>query len=140
MANTAGEAPPKDTTTRSTRAKRSGSGTTKRSDDAGFRQGRATRDRSSKQDRSRTPAKPQSGSASGGTVTVQARVDVDFATELLQNDASVLGLSGMSEVVREGLRLLHRRARELALASEYDRFYGGRPAPLPEGVVPPEVD
>jgi len=72
-------------------------------------------------------------------VTVQARVDVDFATELLQNDASVLGLSGMSEVVREGLRLLHRRARELALASEYDRFYDGRPAPLPEGVVPPEA-
>ena len=72
-------------------------------------------------------------------MTVQARVDVDFATELLQNDASVLGLNGMSEVVREGLRLLHRRARELALAAEYDQFYGGRPAPLPEGVVPPEA-
>jgi hypothetical protein len=73
-------------------------------------------------------------------VTVQARVDADFAVELLQNDASVLGLSGMSEVVREGLRLLHRRARELALAADYDRFYDGQPAPLPEGVVPPEGD
>jgi hypothetical protein len=73
-------------------------------------------------------------------VTVQARVDAGFAAELLENDASVLGLSGMSEVVREGLRLLHRRARELALAAEYEQFYGGQPAPLPEGVVPSEVD
>jgi hypothetical protein len=73
-------------------------------------------------------------------VTVQARVDINFAAELLQNDASVLGLSGMSEVVREGLRLLHRRARELALATEFDQFYDGQPAPLPEGVVPPDAD
>jgi|SRR5579875_1939525 len=140
MANTADKASPNDTITRTTRAKRSGSGSskTKRSDDGGFQQGRAIRDRSLKRDSGRVLAKAQSESASG-TVTVQARVDADFATELLQNDASVLGLSGMSEVVREGLRLLHKRARELALASEYERFYGGQPAPLPEGVVPPEV-
>jgi hypothetical protein len=140
MVNTTAKASSNDTITRTTRAKRSGSGSskTKRSDDGGFQQGRAIRDRSSKRDSGRVLAKAQSESASG-TVTVQARVDADFATELLQNDASVLGLSGMSEVVREGLRLLHRRARELALASEYERFYGGQPAPLPDGVVPPEV-
>lgn len=75
-----------------------------------------------------------------GTVTMQARVDADFAAELLENDAPVLGLGGMSEVVREGLRLVHKRARALALAAEYDDFYGGQPAPLPEGVVPAEAD
>jgi hypothetical protein len=130
-----------DTPTRTTRTKRSGSGKIRSQDDAGLRQGRTTRDRSSRQGQGRTSVKAQPGSAAlGNTVTVQARVNADFAAELLQNDASVLGLSGMSEVVREGLRLLHRRARELALASEYDQFYGGRPAPLPEGVVPPGVD
>jgi hypothetical protein len=138
MANATGKAPPNDPAARTTRAKRSGTGKTKRPDDVGFQQGRAVRDHPSKQDRSRVSVKARAGSSPGGSVTVQARVDADFATELLQNDASVLGLSGMSEVVREGLRLVHRRARELALASEYDRFYGGQPAPLPEGVVPPE--
>ncbi len=75
-----------------------------------------------------------------GTVTMKARVDADFAAELLGNDAPVLGLGGMSEVVREGLRLVHKRARALALAAEYDDFYGGQSAPLPEGVVPAEAD
>jgi hypothetical protein len=70
---------------------------------------------------------------------MQARVDADFA-ELLKTDALVLGLAGTSEVVREGLRLLHKRARELALAAEYDQFYGSQPAPLPEGVVPADAD
>lgn len=74
-----------------------------------------------------------------GAVTMQARVDPDFA-KLLKSDALVLGLAGMSEVVREGLRLVHKRARELALAAEYDQFYAGQPAPLPEGVVPADAD
>ena len=60
--------------------------------------------------------------------------------ELLKTGALVLGLAGMSEVVREGLRLLHKRARELALAAEYDQFYGSQPAPLPDGVVPADAD
>lgn len=80
-----------------------------------------------------------SAPATAGAVTMQARVDADFV-ELLKTDALVLGLTGMSEVVREGLRLVHKRARELALAAEYDRFYGSQPAPLPEGVVPADAE
>ena len=72
-------------------------------------------------------------------MTMQARVDADFA-ELLKHDAAILGLDGTSEVVREGLKLLHKRARELELAAQYDRFYGGQPAPLPDGVVPADLD
>lgn len=67
-----------------------------------------------------------------GTVTVQARIDAGFARELLESDAPVLGLSSVSELVREGLRLLHRQARELAMAGAYDEFYGGEVAPISE--------
>jgi len=70
---------------------------------------------------------------------MQARVDVSFASELLEIDAPVLGLAGPSAVVREGLRLVHKRARELAVAAEYDNFYSGQPAPLPDGVIPADV-
>jgi hypothetical protein len=70
--------------------------------------------------------------ASTGTVTMQARVDESFASELLEQDAPVLGLSGASELVREGLRLLHRQAREQAMADSYDKFYEGTPAPVSE--------
>ncbi len=66
---------------------------------------------------------------------MQARVDADFARELVEADAPVLGLDGTSALVREGLRLVHQRARELAMAEEYDRFYGGEAAPVPEGVA-----
>lgn len=66
---------------------------------------------------------------------MQARVDADFARELVEGDAPVLGLDGTSALVREGLRLVHKRARELAMAEDYDRFYGGAPAPVPEGVA-----
>lgn len=69
------------------------------------------------------------------TVTMQARVDADFARELIESDAKVLGLSGASELVREGLRLVHKQAREAAMAAEYEEFYGGEAAPLPEGVA-----
>jgi hypothetical protein len=80
-------------------------------------------------------SRPQPGtgrpvSAGAGTVTLQARVDAIFARELLEVDAAVLGLHGASEVVREGLRLLHKQARELAMARSYDEFYGGQPAPV----------
>lgn len=68
--------------------------------------------------------------ASGaGTVTMQARVDADFAREL-KNDAAVLGLRSTSALVREGLRLVHKQARELAMADSHDEFYGGQPAPV----------
>ena len=70
--------------------------------------------------------------ASAETVTMQARVDASFASELLERDAPVLGLSSASELVREGLRLLHRQAREQAMADSYDEFYEGKPAPVSE--------
>jgi hypothetical protein len=87
-----------------------------------------------------TPAAPRKSrtpreAAPSGTVTMQARVDADFARELVEADAPVLGLDGTSALVREGLRLVHKQARELAMAREYDEFYGGEPAPLPEGVA-----
>jgi len=71
-------------------------------------------------------------SSGAGTVTMQARVDASFARDLLEADAAVLGLGSASELVREGLRLVHRRARELAMAASYDEFYGGQAAPVSE--------
>ena len=65
----------------------------------------------------------------------EARIDAGFARELVEHDAAVLGLDGPSELVREGLRLLHRRAREMDAAAAYDEFYSGKAAPLPAGVV-----
>lgn len=68
-------------------------------------------------------------------MVLQARVDSGFAEELLERDAVILGLDGASEVVREGLRLVHRRALEQSLIDSYDAFYGGERAPLPAGVA-----
>lgn len=68
-------------------------------------------------------------------MTMQARVDAELARELVESDAPVLGLEGTSALVREGLRLVHKRARELTMAEEYGKFYGETPAPLPEGVA-----
>jgi hypothetical protein len=78
--------------------------------------------------------------AAGGTVTMQARIDTSFAHELVTHDAAVLGLEGPSDLVREGLRLVHRRAQEMDLASAYDEFYGGQAAPLPDGVAAVDAD
>src|SRR5689334_2477816 len=73
-------------------------------------------------------AAPRAGT-SAGTVTMQARVDAGFAREL-EADAAVLGLRSASELVREGLRLVHKQARELAMAASYEEFYAGKPAPV----------
>ena len=78
--------------------------------------------------------------ATSGTVIMQARVDANFARALTEQDAVVLGLDGTSALVREGLRLVHERAREAAMIAAYDEFYGGMPAPLPTGVVPADAD
>jgi hypothetical protein len=71
---------------------------------------------------------------------MQARIEAAFARELVEHDAGVLGLEGPSELVREGLRLLHRRAREMDLAAAYDEFYSGEAAPLPAGVISADAD
>lgn len=62
---------------------------------------------------------------------MQARVTEDEAATVTE-DAELLGLDGISDAVREGLALLHRRAQLVALARSYDDFYGGEPAPLSE--------
>lgn len=49
---------------------------------------------------------------------------------------SRLSLRSTSEALREGIRLLIREAAEAIAAKEIRRFYGGQPAPLPEGAVP----
>ena len=85
--------------------------------------------------RKATPAR-----AKASSVILQARVDGDFAEELLAHDAVVLGLDGPSEVVREGLKLVHRRAQEQSLIDSYDAFYQGQRAPLPAGVPDEDAD
>ena len=61
---------------------------------------------------------------------VQARVPEADARRL-DADADALGLTNRSEGIREGLRLLHQRARHAALARDYDTFYGpGVQAPV----------
>ncbi len=82
----------------------------------------------------RAIAKP-SRATRPSSVIMQARVDQAFARTLVEQDAAVLGLEGPSELVREGLRLVHERAREAAMAASYDDFYSGEPAPLPTGVA-----
>ncbi|MPZ27445.1 MAG: hypothetical protein GEV12_13810 [Micromonosporaceae bacterium] len=62
-------------------------------------------------------------------MVLQARVPAGVARQA-DEDAALLGLPNRSAAVREGLRLLHRRARELALARDYDDFYHGEAAPL----------
>jgi len=82
--------------------------------------------------RSSTKAASSTGAAS---VIMQARVDGEFARELVERDAVLLGLNGPSDLVREGLRMVHQRANEMAMAAAYDEFYDEEPAPLPVGVA-----
>src|ERR1035437_8101562 len=78
---------------------------------------------------------PTGRRAASGTVTMQARIDVGFARELVEHDAAVLGLEGPSELGREARRLPPGRPRERPLAAPYDDFSAGGTAPLPAGVV-----
>ena len=54
---------------------------------------------------------------------VQTRMSSD-AVEQLDADRTVLGLQTRSAAIREGLRLLHKRARNAKLGQDYDEFYG----------------
>jgi hypothetical protein len=49
-------------------------------------------------------------------------------------------LTSTSDALREGLRLLAREAAEIDAATEVRAFYGGEPAPLPDGVTEPTED
>jgi hypothetical protein len=63
------------------------------------------------------------------SVVLQARVPADIA-EALSADIEALGLDGTSEAIREGLVLLHRKARLVSLGQSYDAYYDGEPAPV----------
>ena len=78
-----------------------------------------------------TAAVPEAAPPPGPTVLWQARVPRPLAHEIEQ-DMRVLGLTSQSETIREALKLLHERAREIAMAQDYDQFYGGDAAPLPD--------
>jgi hypothetical protein len=51
-----------------------------------------------------------------------------------------LHLASTSEALRAGIRLLTREAVETAAADNIRRYYGDRPAPRPDGVVPATAD
>ncbi len=63
----------------------------------------------------------------------QARIPTKLARDLEQ-DAEVFGLNGRSEIVREALTMLHRRADEQRMADGIAEYYGGKQAPLPAGI------
>lgn len=62
---------------------------------------------------------------------VQARLGSEEAARM-DADREILGLKSRSDAVREGLRLLHKQARHVALGREYDSFYGSAGAPATE--------
>ncbi|GAA3871973.1 hypothetical protein [Streptomyces sedi] len=66
----------------------------------------------------------------------QVRLQAD-EVEALQQAMRTLNLGSTSDALREGLHLLVREAAEAGAAAEIRSFYGGRPAPLPDGVLPP---
>jgi len=77
-----------------------------------------------------------------GSVILQARVPAEVA-DTLAGDIAVLGLEGTSEAIREGLRMLHRRASLVALGQSYDDFYDGEPAPaspVTQALYPADAD
>lgn len=71
--------------------------------------------------------------ADTGSVIIQARVPRE-QVDTIAADIAVLGLEGTSDAVREGLRLLHRKAGAVGLAQAYDDFYGG-PAPASDVIA-----
>ncbi|MGH3503982.1 MAG: hypothetical protein ACRDQA_24265 [Nocardioidaceae bacterium] len=77
--------------------------------------------------------------STGATEVWQARIGRDFAAQL-QQDATVLGLDGRTDIVKAGLQLLHRRAAEERMADSVEAFYAGATPPLPIGVLPDDED
>ena len=53
----------------------------------------------------------------------------------LRADATVLGLTSRTDIVRSALQLLHRRAAEERMARNVEAFYGDQTPPLPVGVL-----
>ncbi len=86
-------------------------------------------------DATSTPSRSAAGASPPPTSSVaQVRLQAEELSEL-RDAMRLLDLTSMSQALREGIRLLTREAREVAAAEEIRRFYGGKPAPLPEGVT-----
>lgn len=65
----------------------------------------------------------------------QARIGVDLADQL-RSDAELLGLAGRTEIVKEGLRLLHQHAAQERMARDVADYYGESTPARPIGVRP----
>jgi hypothetical protein len=63
----------------------------------------------------------------------QARIGGELADQL-RHDAELLGLAGRTEIVKEGLRLLHQHAAQERMARNVKDFYGDALPPRPIGV------
>lgn len=74
-------------------------------------------------------------SATGPSRLAQVRLRAE-EMEALQEVMRTLDLTSTSDALREGLRLLAREAAELKAAEDIRSFYGGTPAPLPDGAAP----
>ncbi|WP_256363222.1 hypothetical protein [Streptomyces sp. TRM70350] len=84
---------------------------------------------------SRRSAAPRYQDAAGGTGRVaQVRLGPDEVAAMEQV-MQALNLGSTSDVLREGLRLLARKAAEVAAAEEIRDFYRGEPAPMPDGAL-----
>jgi hypothetical protein len=83
-----------------------------------------------------TPPRRQASTRGGGASHVaQVRLQADELA-VLRQVMRQLSLPSMSEALREAIRLLIREATEAAAAEELRRFYGEKPVPVPEGVIP----
>jgi Arc/MetJ-type ribon-helix-helix transcriptional regulator len=86
---------------------------------------------------SRRSAAPRHQNAAGGTGRVaQVRLGPDEVAAM-EHVMQALNLGSTSDVLREGLRLLARKAAEVAAAEEIRDFYRGEPAPPPDGALAP---
>jgi hypothetical protein len=81
-----------------------------------------------------SPREVQARGSAGSSQVAQVRLQPD-EVKALHDVMQQLHLSSTSEALREGIRLLTKEAAEVAAAEDIRRFYGGRAAPVPEGVV-----
>ncbi|HWM39506.1 MAG TPA: hypothetical protein VNS49_20565 [Streptomyces sp.] len=77
-----------------------------------------------------------SQAALGRSRLAQVRFRTD-ELEALREVMRTLHIDSTSDALREGLHLLAREAGEVRAAEEIRAFYGDRPVPLPDGVLPP---
>ena len=74
----------------------------------------------------------------GPSRLAQVRLRTD-EMETLRDVMRTLNLESTSDALRAGLRLLAQEAAELRAAEDIRSFYGGLPAPVPDGVILPDA-